>query len=69
MVFRRTHVLITHFSFSFILKAYIDYYNSKQPHQGLEQHIPQGFVVQNTEKLEKLPFLADYVIILNGCAA
>jgi hypothetical protein len=49
-----------------ILREYIDYYNSKRPHQGLDQNIPQGFAHRNTGKLEKSPFLAVYVITMKG---
>ena len=40
-----------------ILREYIEYYNSKRPHQGLEQNIPQGFEVQKYGKVRKMPIL------------
>ena len=40
-----------------ILREYIDYYNSKRPHQGLEQNIPQGFEAQKCGKVRKTPIL------------
>ena len=40
-----------------ILRAYIDYYNSKRLHQGLEQNIPQGFEAQKCGKVRKTPIL------------
>ncbi len=40
-----------------ILREYIDYYNSKRPHQGLEQNIPQGFEAQKCGKVRKMPIL------------
>jgi len=40
-----------------ILQAYIDYYNSKRPHQGLKQNIPRGFVVQKYGKVRKISIL------------
>ncbi len=40
-----------------ILREYIDYYNSKRPHQGLEQNTPQGFEAQKCGKVRKMPIL------------
>jgi transposase InsO family protein len=40
-----------------ILKKYIDYYNSKRPHQGLEQRIPMGYKPQVYGRVFKLPIL------------
>ena len=40
-----------------ILREYIEYYNSKRPHQGLEQNIPQGFEAQKCGKIRKMPIL------------
>ena len=30
-----------------ILKKYVEYYNTKRPHQGIEQRIPKGYVIRN----------------------
>jgi len=33
-----------------ILKEYIDYYNSKRPHQGMDHRIPLGYKSQSNGK-------------------
>jgi putative transposase len=38
-----------------ILKKYIDYYNSKRPHQGLGQEIPCGYQSQRKGEIIKIP--------------
>jgi hypothetical protein len=38
-----------------IIKIYIDYYNSKRPHQGLDQDIPKGYVPQSFGRVYKIP--------------
>ena len=40
-----------------IIKAYIDYYNSKRPHQGLQQKIPSGYTPQKSGRVHKFPIL------------
>ena len=40
-----------------ILREYIEYYNSKRPHQGLYQNIPNGFAPQKYGKVRKKPIL------------
>jgi transposase InsO family protein len=40
-----------------IIKAYIDYYNSKRPHQGLQLSIPSGYVPQKSGKVHKIPIM------------
>jgi hypothetical protein len=40
-----------------ILHEYIDYYNSKRPHQGLEQRVPMGYKPQVYRRVLKLPIL------------
>ena len=47
-------LLISKQQISHILEEYIDYYNSKRPHQGLEQNIPQGFEAQKYGKVRKI---------------
>ena len=38
-----------------IIKVYIDYYNSKRPHQGLDQDIPNGYAPQRFGRVYKIP--------------
>ena len=40
-----------------IIKPYIDYYNSKRPHQGLQQNIPRGYTPQKSGRVYKIPIL------------
>lgn len=40
-----------------ILHEYIDYYNSKRPHQGIEQRVPMGYKPQLHGRVQKLPIL------------
>jgi hypothetical protein len=40
-----------------ILKEYIDYYNSKRPHQGIEQRIPKGYTYRNSGRVKSRPIL------------
>ncbi len=40
-----------------ILQEYIDYYNSKRPHQGLGQQVPEGYKPQRHGKVRKTPIL------------
>lgn len=40
-----------------ILKEYVDYYNSKRPHQGLGQQVPEGYKPQSHGKAQKIPIL------------
>lgn len=41
-----------------ILTEYIEYYNSKRPHQGLEQHVPQNYSPQDVGEIEREPVLS-----------
>jgi hypothetical protein len=50
-------LLISKQQISHILEQYIDYYNSKRPHQGLGQNIPQGFEAQKYGDVRKIPIL------------
>jgi transposase InsO family protein len=40
-----------------ILQVYIDYYNSKRPHQGIDQTVPNGYKPQSHGKIQKSPIL------------
>ena len=40
-----------------ILQEYIDYYNSKRPHQGIEQGVPTGYEPMTHGKVIKFPML------------
>ena len=41
-----------------IIKSYIDYYNSKRPHQGLDQDIPNGYTPQSSGRVYKIPIMS-----------
>ena len=41
-----------------ILKEYINYYNFKRPHQGINQKIPTNYVPQKRGKILKMPILS-----------
>jgi transposase InsO family protein len=40
-----------------ILMEYIDYYNSRRPHQGSDQHIPKKYIPHKKGKILKMPIL------------
>ena len=40
-----------------ILQEYIDSYNSKRPHQGIDQRIPNGYEAQTIGRVLKFPVL------------
>ena len=40
-----------------ILSKYIEYFNSKRPHQGIEQSIPMGYIPLIHGKIKKIPIL------------
>jgi len=40
-----------------ILDEYINYYNSKRPHQGINQKVPRRYEPQLYGKVQKLPIL------------
>ena len=40
-----------------ILKEYIEYYNTKRPHQGIDQRIPKGHNIENTGRIKSRPIL------------
>jgi transposase InsO family protein len=40
-----------------ILREYIDYYNSKRPHQGISQQIPMGYKPLVYGRVFKIPIL------------
>ena len=41
-----------------ILTEYIHYYNSRRPHQGIDQHIPKEYLPQKRGKILKMPILS-----------
>ncbi len=41
-----------------IIKSYIDYYNSKRPHQGIDQDIPNGYAPQSSGRVYKIPIMS-----------
>ena len=40
-----------------ILREYIEYYNTKRPHQGIEQNIPMGYIPLINGEIKKIPVL------------
>ena len=40
-----------------ILREYIEYYNSKRPHQGIDQNIPKGYIPLIHGRVTKIPVL------------
>ena len=40
-----------------ILREYIEYFNSKRPHQGIEQNIPMGYRPLIHGRVAKIPVL------------
>ena len=40
-----------------ILQEYIEYYNSKRPHQGIDQRIPMGYEPKIHGRVQKFPIL------------
>ena len=40
-----------------MLQEYVDYYNSKRPHQGIEQAVPTGYEQMTNGKVIKFPVL------------
>ena len=40
-----------------LFKAYIEHYNTKRPHQGIDQRIPKGYVVRNFGRIKSKPTL------------
>jgi len=51
------YLLISEKQIMNILREYIDYYNLKRPHQGIDQQVPNGYMPQNHGKVLKLPIL------------
>ena len=50
-----------------ILQNYIDYYNLKRPHQGLEQGVPFGYKPQDQGKIQKKPILGGLCFHYQRC--
>ena len=42
----------------FVLREYVDYYNSLRPHQGIDQNVPKGYVPLKDGKILKKPVLS-----------
>jgi len=40
-----------------ILREYVEYYNTKRPHQGIEQRVPKGFTVRIYGRIKSRPTL------------
>ena len=40
-----------------ILKEYVEYYNIKRPHQGIEQRVPKGHTIRNFGRIKSKPIL------------
>jgi transposase InsO family protein len=40
-----------------LLKAYIEHYNTKRPHQGIEQRVPKGYTIRNFGRIKSKPTL------------
>ena len=51
------YLLMSEKQISKILKEYIDYYNTKRPHQGIRQQIPQGYEPMTHGRVIKFPVL------------
>jgi len=44
-----------------ILHEYIDYYNSKRPHQGIDRRIPMGYKPQLHGRVQDFPILDGFM--------
>ena len=51
------HLLINERQIRKILSEYIEYYNTKRPHQGINQSIPMGYIPLTHGKIKKIPIL------------
>ncbi len=51
------YLLISEKQLMRILQEYIDYYNSKRPHQGIDQRVLMGYKPQLHGKVLKFPIL------------
>jgi transposase InsO family protein len=51
------YILINEKQIQRILDEYINYYNSKRPHQGIDQKVPRMYKPQIYGKVQKLPIL------------
>ena len=40
-----------------LLKAYIGYYNTRRPHQGIEQRVPKGYTIRTFGRIKSRPTL------------
>jgi putative transposase len=51
-----------------ILREYIEYYNTKRPHQGIDQNIPMGYIPLIHGKIKKIPILGRLCNHYERCA-
>jgi len=51
------YLLISETQIMRILRGFIDYYNSKRPHQGIDQQVPNGYNPQIYGRVFKIPIL------------
>ena len=40
-----------------MLREYVEYYNTKRPHQGIEQRVPKGYTIINFGRIKSKPTL------------
>ena len=52
------YLLINEKQIKRLLQEYIKYYNSKRPHQGIDQRIPNGYKSQCYGRIQKSPVLS-----------
>ena len=50
-------IIITQNQLYSVLKEYIEYYNYKRPHQGIEQKVPKGYTYKNSGTIKSRPIL------------
>jgi transposase InsO family protein len=60
------YLLISETQIMRILQGFIDYYNSKCPHHGIDQQVPIGYNPQIWEDYLRYLFLVGNVIIIFG---
>jgi putative transposase len=50
-------IIFSQYQLYHLLKTYIEYYNRKRPHQGIEQRIPKGYTIRTIGKIKYRPVL------------
>ena len=40
-----------------ILKEYVEYYNTRRPHQVIGQRVPKGYIIENSGSIQSKPIL------------